>query len=88
MITESELLDTFDIDVLDDTKYLCRIVLFSSATGYLRGLTDYLTEEGHNPLSSINVKGQPEVIVELTVNEMLILAARWSCIKEMRRETI
>ena len=83
MISESELLDTFDLDELDGTSHPCAIVLFTGATGFLRGLNDDLVAEGKRTLSSVNRHGSAEVLTSLTINEMIRVTARWSCIKEI-----
>ena len=83
MISENELLDVFDLDELDDTKHPCMIILFSSAVGYLRGLTDDLIAEGKKAEGKVWANGVPMVVAELTINEMLDVTHRWSCIKEI-----
>ena len=83
MISENELLDVFDLDELDDTKHLCMLILFSSAVGYLRGLTDDLNAQGIKAEGKVWVNGVPMVVAELTIKEMLDVTSRWSCIKEV-----
>lgn len=83
MLTTLELLDVFDLDALDDTKHPCMIILFSGAVGYLRGLTDDLIAQGIKAEGKVWANGVPMVVADLTINEMLDVTHRWSCIKEV-----
>jgi hypothetical protein len=82
MLTESELMEAFDVEELDhSTSYPCVLVLYPTAHGFVRAVSEYLVAEGKT--ADTAGTGGPAVKTSLTITEMMITAGRWSCIKDI-----
>jgi len=77
MVTEQDLLDSFDLDELDDTRHECVLTFYESARGYVRAVAEDLVAEG----KTADTAGRIGCIRSaLTIQEMQDVARRWSCI--------
>ena len=81
MITESELLDTFDLDELDEKQHLCMFLLWSQdALENARKLKeDIHSENKHATIATIDRK--TIVLASLTLDDMRAFANRWSFVR-------
>lgn len=86
MMTESELLDIFDIDEVDDKTHPCMLVMRSTKP---KGISldnawyvnAYLDDEGIGAYAKDYVNGTVVVIADLTIEQMLRVCNHFSTIR-------
>ena len=81
-ITESYLVEEFDLDVVDDTPHDCKLILMyqGGRIFYPEVVKDL---EAQGKMAGIGIISSPEIVIisKLTVREMLDFASRWTVIR-------